>query len=160
MEAASELFHQQLSFLSVCLCYRSDQQFGLEAHLPLTTLRFPLRSSLRAHNLASFGVKPNGNLCFRSAAQSLRKLWMFSPWGTPGAGQHKPPENAALRMLGHSAPAALHCSWILLNFLNFNNFSSGIKAKCKNYLLFLSILQIAVHDRRLFDGRGTAAKKK
>lgn len=67
MEAALELFHKQISFLSVCLC------FGFKTCLPLTTLRFTLQSSLKAQNLA-FGVKPNGNLCSQSAAQSLGKL--------------------------------------------------------------------------------------
>lgn len=127
----------QAAQFSVCLCYRSKRQLGLKTHLPLTTLQFTLWSSLRTHNLDSFGVKPNRNLRSQSAAQSLAKLWMFSPWSTPRAGQHKPPLNAALWMLRLSAPSALRYSWLLFNF---NNFSSRIKTKCNNYLLFLSVL--------------------
>jgi len=56
---------------------------------------------------ASSGVKPNGNLCSRGAAQPLGKLWMSSPWGTRRAAQYKPCQNSALQMTGHSAPAAL-----------------------------------------------------
>lgn len=109
-------FTCRFGFLPVCLCYCSNQQFGLATGLPLTLFCLMLWSSLRAHNVASFGVKPNGKLRSQNASLSLGKLGMFSPWGTVRAGQQNHPQK------GDGWGLGTHCfvlHWTSLEMFNF-----------------------------------------